>query len=152
MRIFSPAFGNGDYIPVKYTCDGEDVSPPLLFLDPPDETQSFAIVVDDPDAPAGVFTHWVIYDIPGTFEGLPEDVPPVPELEYGIKQGINDFKRIGYGGPCPPPGKVHRYFFVLFALDIPTTGLPAGATKAELLRAIDGHVIAHDELVGLYAR
>jgi len=150
MRIFSPAFGNGDYIPVKYTCDGEDVSPPLLFLDPPDETQSFAIVVDDPDAPVGVFTHWVIYDIPGTFEGLPEDVPP--ELEYGIKQGINDFKRIGYGGPCPPPGRVHRYFFVLFALDIPTTGLPAGVTKAELLRAIDGHVIAHDELVGLYAR
>ena len=152
MRIFSPAFGNGDYIPVKYTCDGEDVSPPLLFLDPPEETQSFAIIVDDPDAPVGVFTHWVIYDIPGTFEGLPEDVPPVPELEYGIKQGINDFKRIGYGGPCPPHGKVHRYFFVLFALDIPTTGLPAGVTKAELLRAIDGHVIAHDELVGLYAR
>jgi len=152
MRIFSPAFGNGDYIPVKYTCDGEDVSPPLLFLDPPDQTQSFAVLVDDPDAPVGVFTHWIIYDIPGTFEGLPEDVPPIPELEYGIKQGINDFKRIGYGGPCPPPGSIHRYFFILFALDVPTTGLPAGATKAEFLEAIDGHVIAHDELVGLYGR
>jgi len=152
MRLFSPAFGNGDYIPVKYTCDGEDISPPLLFLDPPEETQSFAILVEDPDAPVGVFTHWIIYDIPGAFEGLPEDIPPVPELEYGIRQGINDFKRIGYGGPCPPPGKIHRYFFILFALDIPKTGLPPGALKGAFLEAIDGHVIAQDELVGLYGR
>ncbi len=152
MRIFSPAFGNGEYISIKYTCDGDDVSPPLLFLDPPEETQSFAVLVDDPDAPVGVFTHWIIYDIPGNFEGLPEDVPPAPELEYGIKQGINDFNRIGYGGPCPPPGRPHRYFFILFALDIPSTGLPPGARKEEFLRAIDGHVLAQDELVGLYGR
>jgi Raf kinase inhibitor-like YbhB/YbcL family protein len=152
MRIFSPAFGNGEYIPIKYTCDGDNVSPPLLFLDPPEGTMSFAVLVDDPDAPVGVFTHWIIYDIPGEFEGLPEDIPPVGELEYGIRQGLNDFGNVGYGGPCPPPGRPHRYFFVLFALDVPKTGLPPGATKEEFLSAIDGHVIAHDELVGLYGR
>jgi len=152
MRISSPAFGNGEYIPIKYTCDGDNVSPPLLFLDPPEGTMSFAVLVDDPDAPVGVFTHWIIYDIPGEFEGLPEDIPPVGELEYGIRQGLNDFGNVGYGGPCPPPGRPHRYFFVLFALDVPKTGLPPGATKEEFLSAIDGHVIAHDELVGLYGR
>ena len=152
MRIFSPAFGNGEFIPVKYTCDGEDVSPPLLFLDPPEETQSFALLVDDPDAPAGVFTHWIIYDIPASFEGLPEDVPPVPELEYGIKQGLNDFGRVGYGGPCPPPGNPHRYFFLLFALDVPTLGIPPGVRKPQFLEAIEGHILAQDELVGLYGR
>ncbi len=152
MRLFSPAFGNGEYVPIKYTCDGEDISPPLLFFDIPDETQSFAIIVDDPDAPSGVFTHWIIYDIPGNFEGLPEDVPPASELEYGIKQGVNGFGRIGYNGPCPPPGRPHRYFFILFALDVPTIGLPAGVSKGDFLKAIDGHVITQDELVGLYGR
>ena len=152
MRLFSPAFGNGEYVPIKYTCDGEDISPPLLFFDIPDETQSFAIIVDDPDAPSGVFTHWIIYDIPSNFEGLPEDVPPASELEYGIKQGLNGFGRIGYNGPCPPPGKPHRYFFILFALDVPTIGLPAGVSKGDFLKAIDGHVITQDELVGLYGR
>ncbi len=152
MRLFSPAFGNGEFIPVRYTCDGEDISPPLLFFDVPEGTKSFALLVDDPDAPGGVFTHWIVYDIPYEFEGLPEDVPPVPELEYGIKQGVNSFGRIGYGGPCPPPGSPHRYFFVLFALDIPATGLPAGVSKSEFLKAIDGHVVSQDELVGLYGR
>ncbi len=152
MRLFSPAFGNGEYVPVKYTCDGEDISPPLLFLEPPEDTRSFAILVDDPDAPGGVFTHWIIYDIPATFEGLPEDVPPVSELEYGIKQGLNDFGRVGYGGPCPPPGNPHRYFFVIFALDVPSLGLPPGVEKAQFLEALEGHVLAQDELVGLYGR
>jgi Raf kinase inhibitor-like YbhB/YbcL family protein len=152
MRLFSPAFGNGEYVPIRYTCDGEDISPPLLFFDIPDETRSFAIMVDDPDAPSGVFTHWIIYDIPGNFEGLPEDVPPASELEYGIKQGVNGFGRIGYNGPCPPPGRPHRYFFILFALDVPTIGLPAGVSKGDFLKAIDGHVITQDELVGLYGR
>ena len=152
MRLFSPAFGNGEYVPIKYTCDGEDISPPLLFFDIPDETRSFAIMVDDPDAPSGVFTHWIIYDIPGNFEGLPEDVPPASELEYGIKQGVNGFGRIGYNGPCPPPGRPHRYFFILFALDVPTIGLSAGVSKGDFLKAIDGHVITQDELVGLYGR
>ncbi|GAB6076519.1 YbhB/YbcL family Raf kinase inhibitor-like protein [Desulfurobacterium crinifex] len=152
MRLFSLAFGNGEYIPIKYTCDGEDISPPLLFFDIPDETQSFAIIVDDPDAPSGVFTHWIIYDIPGNFEGLPEDVPPASELEYGIKQGVDRLGRIGYNGPCPPPGRPHRYFFILFALDVPTIGLPAGISKGDFLKAIDGHVITQDELVGLYGR
>ncbi|MEO2083610.1 MAG: YbhB/YbcL family Raf kinase inhibitor-like protein [Desulfurobacteriaceae bacterium] len=152
MRIFSPVFGNGEFIPVKYTCDGMDISPPLLFLEVPESVKSFALLVDDPDAPTGVFTHWIIYDIPGEFEGLPEDIPPAPELEYGIKQGVNSFGRIGYGGPCPPPGKPHRYFFVLFGLDVPNLGIPAGADKATFLEAIEGHVVAQDELVGLYGR
>ncbi|OMH40536.1 YbhB/YbcL family Raf kinase inhibitor-like protein [Desulfurobacterium indicum] len=152
MEIVSPAFGNGEFIPSKYTCDGEDVSPCLFFLNPPETVKSFALIVEDPDAPAGTFTHWVIYDIPGDFEGLPEDVPPAANLEYGIKQGLNDFGRIGYNGPCPPPGKPHRYFFILLALDIESTGLPSGATRSELLRAIDGHVITTAEMVGLYGR
>jgi len=152
MRLFSPAFGNGEFIPVKYTCDGEDVSPPLLFTEFPEDTRSFALLVDDPDAPGGVFTHWIIYDIPVTFEGLPEDVPPALELEYGIKQGINDFGKVGYGGPCPPPGSPHRYFFILFALDVPVLGIPAGVEKSEFLSAIEGHVLSQDEIVGLYGR
>lgn len=151
MRVFSSAFGNGEYIPVKYTCDGVDVSPPLLFLDPPKNVQSFALLVEDPDAPSGVFTHWLIYDIPKDFEGLPEDVPPASEIEYGIKQGVNSFGRIGYNGPCPPPGNPHRYFFILFALDVPTIGT-SGISRDEFLQTIDGHVIAQDELVGLYGR
>ncbi|WP_456484726.1 YbhB/YbcL family Raf kinase inhibitor-like protein [Desulfurobacterium sp.] len=152
MEIVSTVFGNGEFIPSKYTCDGEDVSPCLLFLDPPEGVRSFALIVEDPDAPSGTFTYWVIYDIPGDFEGLPEDVPPAGNLEYGIKQGLNDFGRIGYGGPCPPPGNPHRYFFILLALDVESTGLPAGATKSELLRAVDGHVITTAEMVGLYGR
>lgn len=152
MRIFSPAFDNGEFIPVKYTCDGEDVSPPLFFVEVPETAKSFALLVEDPDAPVGVFTHWLIYDIPSNFSGLPEDVPPAPILEYGIKQGFNDFNVIGYRGPCPPPGKPHRYFFILFALDVETLELPAGVTKEQFLSAVDGHVITRDEFVGIYGR
>jgi Raf kinase inhibitor-like YbhB/YbcL family protein len=152
MRLFSPAFENGEFIPVRYTCDGENVSPPLLFLDPPPETESFALLIEDPDAPVGTFTHWLVYDVPADFEGLAEDLPPAAELEYGIKQGVNDFGQIGYGGPCPPPGNPHRYFFTLFALTVPTLGIPPGATRDEFLLALKGKVLAQDELVGLYSR
>ncbi|SNR87243.1 YbhB/YbcL family Raf kinase inhibitor-like protein [Desulfurobacterium atlanticum] len=152
MEIVSPAFGNGEFIPVKYTCDGDDISPCLFFLNPPEETKSFVLIMEDPDAPGGVFCHWLIYDIPADFEGLPEDVPPAGYLEYDIKQGLNDFGNIGYSGPCPPPGEVHRYFFILMALDVETLGLEPGATRKELLEAVDGHVITTAEIVGLYKR
>jgi len=152
MELFSPAFGNGEYIPIKYTCDGENISPPLIFVDVPDGTQSYALIVDDPDAPGGIFTHWIIYDIPSTFEGLPEDVPPASVMEYGIKQGLNSFGKVGYGGPCPPPGRPHRYFFILFALDIPELGIPSAVSRSEFLSALEGHVISESELVGLYGR
>lgn len=152
MQLLSPAFSDGDYIPVIYTCDGDNISPPLIFTDIPEGTMSFSLIVEDPDAPGGIFTHWIIYDIPSTFEGLPEDVPPAFTIEYGIKQGVNSFGNVGYGGPCPPSGSTHRYFFVLFALDVPSLGLPAGISKSQFLSSIEGHVISECELVGIYGR
>ena len=150
MRLESPAFENGGVIPSRYTCDGADISVPLRFLDVPAEAKSLALIVDDPDAPMGIFVHWVIYDIPAALEGLPEGVPPAPMLEGGIKQGVNSFGKIGYGGPCPPNG-THRYFFKLYALDT-VLNLEPGMGKQELLAAMRGHVIDGAELMGLYAR
>ncbi len=150
MELLSSAFGNGEFIPEKYTCGGDDVSPCLLFLNTSKEVKSFVVIVEDPDVLESTFCHWLIYDIPGDFEGLPEDVPPATYIEYGIKQGLNDFGNIGYNGPCPPEGSVHRYFFILLALDIESTGLEPGITKKELIEAIDGHVITTAEIVGLY--
>ncbi len=150
MQIISPAFEHGGMIPPKYTCDGEDISVPLLFLHVPPSAKSLALVMDDPDAPRGVFVHWVIYDMPAALEGLPEGVPHVPELEYGIKQGLNDFGKIGYGGPCPPSG-AHRYFFKLYALSVETV-LDPGLTKAQLLELIAPYVIEEAILMGVYER
>jgi Raf kinase inhibitor-like YbhB/YbcL family protein len=150
MRLSSPVFEHGGYIPAKYTCDGENLSVPLTFSDIPEGTKSLALIMDDPDAPMGIFVHWVIYNIPPTLEGLPEGLPNEPYLDEGIRQGINSFKSIGYGGPCPPDG-AHRYMFKLYALDIPLE-VDAGMTKHQLLSAMDGHVIDGAGLMGIYER
>ncbi|MBI3087681.1 MAG: YbhB/YbcL family Raf kinase inhibitor-like protein, partial [Candidatus Omnitrophica bacterium] len=121
------------------------------WTDPPAGTKSFVLISDDPDAPLGMWVHWVVYNLPPSSRGLPKNVPKTEELADGTKQGLTDFKRIGYGGPCPPPGPVHRYFFKLYALDA-LLELPSKATKAQVERAMDGHVLAAAEYIGLYRR
>jgi Raf kinase inhibitor-like YbhB/YbcL family protein len=151
FELTSPAFKAGDTIPKKHTCDGEDVSPPLAWSEPPAGTRSFALVCDDPDAPVGTWVHWVLYGLPAGARSLPEGVKPLPTLEDGTQQGTNDFRKTGYGGPCPPHGAAHRYFFRLHALDT-RPSLASGATKAALLKAIEGHVVGQAELMGRYGR
>ncbi|MGD2215096.1 MAG: YbhB/YbcL family Raf kinase inhibitor-like protein [Gemmatimonadales bacterium] len=151
IEVTSPAFEDGGSIPVRHTCQGEDVSPAIEWANVPAEARSLALICDDPDAPRGTWVHWVVYDIPPGFTALSESIPPHEVTPEGAKQGLNDFNRLGYGGPCPPPGGPHRYFFKLYALDI-EPGLPAGATKADLLRAIKGHVLDEGQLVGKYER
>jgi len=150
MVVKSPAFENGGFIPSKYTCDGSDISIPLVFEEVPKSTKSLAIIMDDPDAPMGVFVHWVIYNIPSSIGGLPEGIPNEPILEYGIKQGVNDFGKIGYSGPCPPSGS-HRYFIKVYAIDIPLE-IKSGITKAQLLGLMSGHVVDEAVLMGVYER
>lgn len=150
MRISSKAFGEGDMIPRQYACDGSNVSPPLDWMDLPGGTKSLALICDDPDAPAGTWVHWVIFNIPADETGLPEDVPREKKLASGAKQGITDFRKIGYGGPCPPGG-THRYYFKLYALDSILEAEP-GITKRELLEIMDGHILAEVELMGRYTR
>ncbi len=147
----SAAFTPGGDIPRKFTCDGPDDSPALSWSELPANTQSISLIMDDPDAPAGTWVHWVLYDLPATMRELPENVPKDRELKNGARQGRNDFGRTGYGGPCPPPGRPHRYFFKLYALDA-KTNLSPGATKAELERAMKGHILAQGELMGRYRR
>lgn len=151
FEITSSAFGEGASIPVRHTCQGEDLSPPLAWSDVPAEAKSLALICEDPDAPMGTWVHWVVYDIALGFSGFTEGVPTSEVTPNGAKQGKNNFGRIGYGGPCPPPGGPHRYFFKLYALDI-EPGLPVGATKDDLLRAIEGHVVAECRLMGRYER
>jgi len=150
MNLTSSAFAQGAMIPKEYTCDGRDISPPLSWSEPPEKTQSFALIMDDPDAPMGTWVHWVIYNIPATVHTLREGVPPNADLPDGSRQGRNSWRRIGYGGPCPPSG-THRYFFKLYALDT-MLGLAAGATKEELLKAMEGNILAQAELMGKYSR
>lgn len=150
LVITSPAFEEGGIIPRRHTCDGEDVSPPLRWTGVPQNVRSLALICDDPDAPARVWVHWVVYNVPATSERLPENILPKPEIAGGGLQGKNDFGKIGYGGPCPPSG-THRYYFKLYALDT-TLKLPAGATKPDLLNAMHGHVLAETQLMGRYAR
>ena len=150
MQLISPAFEHGGEIPARYTCDAEDISIPLQFLEIPEEAVSLALIMDDPDAPMGVFVHWVIYNIPAELSELPEGIPPQPYLEMGIRQGTNSFGKIGYGGPCPPDG-AHRYMLKLYALDV-AMDLDAGMTKHQLLSAMEGHVIESAGLMGIYAR
>ena len=138
-------------IPARYTCQGQDVSPPLAWSEVPAGTQSLALIMDDPDAPVGVFSHWVIFNIPATSPGLSEAVPAQAQLPGGALQGKNDFGRIGYGGPCPPPGRPHRYQFTVYALDSPLD-LKAGAAKGQVLDAVPGHVLAQGRLSGRYQR
>ncbi|MDD5140373.1 MAG: YbhB/YbcL family Raf kinase inhibitor-like protein [Verrucomicrobiales bacterium] len=151
MKLDSDIFADGQPIPTKYTCDGTDVSPPLNWSDVPPDTKSFALICDDPDAPMGTWVHWVLYDLPATSSHLNEALPTMDPLPDGSKQGVNDFKRIGYGGPCPPPGSPHRYFFKLYALDTKLV-LKSRATKAQLLNAMHGHVLAEASLMGVYQR
>lgn len=151
LRLTSPAFTNGASIPREHTCDGADLSPALQWEDVPAQTRSFALIVDDPDAPAGTWVHWVIFDLPATTRQLARGVPGDGQLPSGARQGRNDFKRVGYGGPCPPRGPAHHYHFRLYALDA-TLGLSAGASRADVDAAMRGHVLAHAELVGVYQR
>jgi Raf kinase inhibitor-like YbhB/YbcL family protein len=149
--ITSPAFKEGDLIPKKFTCDGPDVSPQLRWGDSPKGTKSFALIADDPDAPVGTWVHWVVFNLPGETTDLMEDVPTQETLPNGARQGLNDFKRVGYGGPCPPPGKPHRYYFKLYALDTPLNLKPR-ATKTQVLEAIKGHILGEAQLMGRFGR
>jgi Raf kinase inhibitor-like YbhB/YbcL family protein len=147
----SSAIQPGSSIAGKYTCDGADVSPPLRWEEPPAGTQSLALLCDDPDAPMGIWSHWVIYNIPQAVRELAENFPPAERRPDGTLQGRNDFGRVGYGGPCPPPGRPHRYFFRLYVLDLKPSLAPGLARKG-LLKAIEGHVLAQAELWGTYGR
>jgi hypothetical protein len=151
MQLTSSAFRAGGNIPRKYTCDENDVSPQLRWRNAPAGTRAFALIADDPDAPGGTWVHWVIYDLPANVKEIAESVPATEVLTNGAQQGINDFRKVGYGGPCPPPGPPHRYFFKLYALDAPT-GLKPRATKQQLLDAIKNHILGEAELMGRYKR
>jgi len=152
MEITSTAFAKGGDIPTRYTCEGTDVAPPLTWSEVPDGTRCLALIVDDPDAPDPAapkmtWVHWVLYDIPPSASGLPEGAKPLPE---GTREGLNDWKRTGYGGPCPPIGR-HRYFFKLYALDTKLSDQHS-PKKADLEKAMQGHVIAQAELIGTYQK
>jgi Raf kinase inhibitor-like YbhB/YbcL family protein len=151
LVLRSSAVESGGRIPQTYTCDGRDVSPPLRWDKTPQGTKSFALICDDPDAPMGTWVHWVIYNIPAETDRLPEAVPSAERLDNGALQGSNDFGRTGYGGPCPPRGKPHRYFFRLYALDGQLSGA-AGLTKKALLNQMQGHILETSEFYGLYGR
>jgi hypothetical protein len=151
MKISSASFAAGDMIPKKFTCDGPDASPKLSWTEPPAKTQSFALIMDDPDAPAGTWVHWVLFDLPANTRDLAEEVAKQEQVANGARQGRNDFGKIGYGGPCPPAGNPHRYFFKLYALDS-RLNLKAGATKADVEGAMKGHILAHAEMIGKYGR
>jgi Raf kinase inhibitor-like YbhB/YbcL family protein len=149
LHLTTTAFQIGGFIPKEFTCDGPDISPALAWTAPPAGTKSLAVIVDDPDAPAGTWVHWLLYDLPGDARKLDEDVAKDRQLPDGARQGRNDFGKIGYNGPCPPKGSPHRYFFKLYALDR-KTNLKAGASKAELERAMKGHILAEAEVVGQF--
>ncbi len=151
FTIRSTAISAGGAIASIYTCDDRDISPPLSWENPPDGTESFILICDDPDAPMGTWVHWVIYNIPGSVRSLQEGFPTTPELKDGTLQGENDFGRIGYGGPCPPRGKPHRYFFKLYALN-KKPKVSSGLTKRDIFRAAKDHIIGQAEFFGKYAR
>lgn len=150
IKIKSTAFEEGGMIPKKYTCDGRDVSPPLAWNSVPEGTKSLALICDDPDAVMRTWVHWVLFNIPADTRELSENIPPQKTLTDGAKQGINDFRKIGYGGPCPPGG-THRYYLKLYALDT-EINLEAGATKEQLMRAMEGHILAEGKIMGKYQR
>ena len=142
MRLTSPEFEQNSMIPAKFTCDGEDINPALNIEEIPQETKSLALIVDDPDAPMGTWVHWVVFNIPVTSQIQEHSVPG--------RQGLNDFRKKDYGGPCPPSG-THRYFFKLYALDI-ELDLEESARKGDVEEAMEGHILAQTELIGLYKR
>jgi Raf kinase inhibitor-like YbhB/YbcL family protein len=151
FKLNSTAFQPGGDIPSKYTCSGADISPALSWIDPPAGTQSFALISDDPDAPAGTWVHWVVYDLPASARQLPEALPKTDAIPGGGAQGENDFRKTGYGGPCPPPGKPHRYYFKLYALDS-KLNLGPGATKKTVEQAMQGHIVGQTEIMGRFQR
>ncbi len=148
MKISSAAFENGEMIPIKYTCDGENISPPLRWEDIPSGTVSLTIICEDPDAPSKIWTHWLIFNIPPSLENLEEGIDTVHLLENGALQGLNDSGAIGYRGPCPPGG-MHRYYFRLYALDIKLELEPV-VSKEMLLKSMQGHILGTGELMGIY--
>ena len=145
MELFSPAFENGETIPTKYTCDGTDVSPPLNFSGTPENAESLVLIMYDPDAPSGTFTHWLVWNIPVAIKGFSEG----EKIVY--PQGTNDFGVTSYRGPCPPSGATHRYFFKIYALDT-KLDLKPGATREQLENAMSGHILAEGQLMGTYSR
>jgi Raf kinase inhibitor-like YbhB/YbcL family protein len=151
LELTSTAFREGEAIPEEYTADGRNTSPPLTWSDPPPGTRSLALVCEDPDAPRGTFTHWVVFNLPAESRELGEGVPGEATLPNGTVQGTNGFGHVGYGGPSPPAGNPHHYHFRLFALDCPLD-LKPGATKDRLLKAGKGHILGEAELVGTYGR
>lgn len=149
LRLTIRAFPEGGTIPKLHTCEGADLSPALEWEGEPPETKSFALIVDDPDAPVGVWNHWLLYDIPASVHALPQGYKP----GSAGQSGTNDFGRLGYGGPCPPKGHgPHRYFFKLFAVDVPSLGVSAGAKRSALDNALKGHVLAEAQYMGRYER
>jgi Raf kinase inhibitor-like YbhB/YbcL family protein len=150
ITVISAAFKEGQPIPRQYTCNGVNISPPLEWSGVPKSAKTIAIIANDPDAPGGDWVHWVIYNLPAENIGLVENVPATETLKAGGFQGKNDFEKIGYGGPCPPSG-THHYFFKVYAVDAELP-LKAGATKAELLKALDDHVVSQGKLMGTYQK
>jgi len=151
LEVASAAFENGQPIPSKHTCDGQDLSPPLKWSGAPQSTKSFAIICEDPDAPGGTWTHWVLYNLPGDVTELSEGTPRSASSVRGALQGNNDFGRAGYGGPCPPPGAAHHYAFKVFALDSSLDPI-ANVTKQQLEQAMQSHIVGQGTLVGTYSR
>ena len=151
FAISSSSFSNGSEIPKKFTCDGADLSPQLSWTAAPGAAQTFALIADDPDAPSGTWTHWIFYDVPASTTSLPEGAGKGERVTGGGAQGRNDFHKLGYNGPCPPPGKPHRYFFRLYAVDR-SLKLKPGASRRELEQAMQGHVLGQAEWMGRYQR
>jgi Raf kinase inhibitor-like YbhB/YbcL family protein len=150
IKVTSSAFQQGEMIPKKYTCDGENISPPVSWEGVPQQTKTVALIADDPDAPAKVWVHWVVFDLPAAVNSLPENIAAQESISGGGKQGVNDSHKIGYSGPCPPSG-THRYYFKLYALSS-ELGLGSQVTKDQLLKAMEGKLLAQGELMGIYKR
>jgi Raf kinase inhibitor-like YbhB/YbcL family protein len=151
FQLRSDAFKEGETIPAQFTCEGADISPPLEWANVPNGTRSFALIMEDPDAPAGVWTHWVVFNLPAGMKLMDANLPKRPNLPGGGLQGTNSFGRTGYGGPCPPPGNAHRYYIHLYALDS-TLNLQPGAQKEEVLAAMKGHILGEAQLMGRFKR
>ncbi len=151
LNIESSVFANRGYIPDRYTCDAQDFSPPLIWADIPSSAKSLVLLCDDPDAPYKVWNHWVLFNIPPEVKGLKEAISKEELIALGITPGVNDFGKIGYGGPCPPQGAAHRYSFNLYALDTILT-LEEGTGKKAVIEAMQGHIITEASTVGLYQR
>ncbi len=149
LKLQTTAFKEGDRIPDKYTCNGENISPPLSWSKAESSFKSWALLLEDPDAPRGMFTHWAIYNIPSNINSLPEAVPTTGKIQNGALQGKNDAMKLGYTGPCPPPGPVHHYNFNLYALDT-MLDLSSGASRKQLLNAMQGHIVSQGKLSGIY--